>query len=166
MSEETVPEQKELPKINKVTRQPARTTVIQTITHQTPDDDPIEIDCRTVRTCQASEEAYRRTLAIPKCTWTKLDTGWVKKPGTVIIENRKNQQHPQTVYVGFITNVPSEKELKTRTMHDSPLPPQRMEPVAVLRPGTCLVFDPVAMDRIVLYAPEEVAQIKLTVTPQ
>lgn len=64
----------------------ARITVVETVVHQRPDEQPIGVDTRFSRALNTMEQVYVRQQPVDS-GWRKLDTGWLTAAGMLVVVN-------------------------------------------------------------------------------
>lgn len=70
---------------------PSRVSVVEQIWYQSAGEQPHALTLRMYRPMSATSQAYsrRKTVGVK---WEELDTGWVKVPSFVVIENSEGQR--------------------------------------------------------------------------
>lgn len=152
-----------------------RVTVIDTIYHQLPGEQPVSIDSRFGYAVTSDERPYVRKFRLGE-EWIPVDVGWVEKISMLVISNEG---------VGFRTKQPSSEDLhdeaskvvevavlvqlpeqKNRTMHDPPKPPPLLPiPICEIPIGESMRMRPVDVGIFIIRCRQGTTRFVLNVIP-
>lgn len=117
---------------------PARITVVHVLYHQSPERDAKGVESRFTRIISDDGQPYMRETRFED-QWSLLDTGWIKSPGIVVIENRGTH---------FRVNPTEDEERRARAksilvgVRPSLFGDTDPTPFAVIPPGESLTLTP------------------------
>lgn len=133
----------------------SRMTITEMIYHQQPDQQPSVIQSRFVRWLSNDEQNFVRQLSVGT-EWRKLDTGWVKAVGMLVIRN--NEDRLGTIPTTEQAEEQAGKTLEISIQHKAGEP---HAPSAIIRPGESARFEP--GEEIFLYIRCRKGEVKTTI---
>lgn len=74
-----------------------RITVVENVYLQTGDGDVEHVVTQYERELFTHEQCYERRLVVNK-TWQEIDTGWIKRPGMIVVSNPQGNPPVEVSY--------------------------------------------------------------------
>ena len=91
---------------------PSRLVVVENIYHQESGRQPTSVESNYTRFLKTDEEVYRRRMKVGE-NWMSIESGWIEKPGMIILKNEE-------VYRGAVNPTPDEiKEVQKKIVEVS-----------------------------------------------
>lgn len=128
-----------------------RVTVAGSVYHQIPGETPLQADIRYARWLDSDQDPYSRTRMPVGEQWQPIESGWIEKPGMIIVTNRRDQPgmtptatereaaEARVIEVGIVVDL--NRSAAQRTMHD-PRVPVVVVPLFVIRLGESQQWTP------------------------
>lgn len=67
-----------------------RITVVETVYHQAPGQQPTSVECRHTKSLDSDEQPYTRRVKVGQ-EWQALDCGWLEEASLLVLSNAKEQ---------------------------------------------------------------------------
>lgn len=148
---------------------PGRLTVVETVYHQEPGQQPTALTTRYGRPLETAEQPFTRRLRLGDA-WQPLPAGWLDAAALLHLVNEEGRQ---------LTRQPTPADrqaLAGRVVEVGVLPPGHwglsaetaVAPVVcwLVRPGESLRAEPAALAALVLRCRQESARVTLTLLPR
>lgn len=148
----------------------AHITVVESVIHQTPGEQPTMTESRFTRWLETTEQPFLRKFAVGPA-WQKLEIGWLPKAGMLVLANlperylrmptdeRKQEDAAKVVEVAF-----QAADAGKRDMHSPPKPV--LIAAIVVPPGESCRFAPADAATILVRCQSGEVKCALTLLPE